>query len=57
MAGGITAAVIGGTALFDWQDAASVITGSNTYMTPWQLTNSQWNLLAPGTNYISVNLK
>ena len=42
-----------GTLAFDWADAVTGINAAS-YMTDWALTQGQWDLLLPGTNYISI---
>ena len=42
-----------GTQAFGWSGTVTGI-NSNSYTADWGLTSTQWGLLAPGTNYISV---
>ncbi|GAB4029146.1 MAG: hypothetical protein Fur0012_03120 [Elusimicrobiota bacterium] len=44
-----------GVMLFDWQQMASNI-NALSYTADWRLSDAQWNLLPPGTNYISVKV-
>ncbi|MEF3280437.1 MAG: lamin tail domain-containing protein [Elusimicrobiota bacterium] len=45
----------GGELVFDWSDVAVNI-NSTTYSGGWQITNTQFDLLKPGTNYISIRV-
>ncbi|MDA8132418.1 MAG: Ig-like domain-containing protein, partial [Elusimicrobia bacterium] len=42
-----------GTLLFDWTDAVAGINAAS-YTADWSIPQAQWDLLAPGTGYISV---
>ncbi len=42
--------------VFGWQDSGTNISGTTYYIENWQLTLQQWNLLNPGTNYISLRV-
>ncbi|MDI6757106.1 MAG: hypothetical protein QME32_03680, partial [Endomicrobiia bacterium] len=41
---------------FDWTDSGVVVAGATFYVENWQLSSSAWQLLLPGTNYISVRV-
>jgi len=42
--------------VFDWSDGGVSISGESSYTDNWMLTEEQWTLLHPGTNYISVRV-
>ncbi|MDI6641180.1 MAG: hypothetical protein QME68_02595, partial [Elusimicrobiota bacterium] len=41
---------------FDWDDSGTTISGTTSYTDNFQLLNSHFELLLPGTNYISVRV-